>query len=264
MSDKINTLPPEPYFSGYLILLYRVLISLRLRTGYPEKMSQEELVTLIKDIHELSDALHNVPQFLSGTNEWFTPQRMEELYIAGYDERQGELNGSGFSLREMLKSCIKEAEAKNKNKMLYVERGEPYYPRDDQPLIAFTLSHPEMVERFGPAHRQMDAQDDEPGPCEYWSFRFPCGLITFIAYHFHVPTGAGGTVYATSPDIAHIIKHLPIVDCLFWRLDYAEPEIYQQRYGNVSDTCSLLACPDPVEGSPFKSPSRKKWWELWK
>ena len=107
----------------------------------------------------------------------------------------------------------------NEGQTFHAERAEPYYPRDDQPLIAFTLPHADMVARFGPAHRPMDAEDNEPGPCEYWSFRFPCGLVTFITYHFHAPTGAGGDVTSSSPDIGHILQHLPIADCLFWRLD---------------------------------------------
>lgn len=129
----------------------------------------------------------------------------------------------------------------NEGQTFQAERAEPYYPRDDQPLIAFTLPHAAMVERFGPAHRQMDAEDNEPGPCEYWSFRFPCGLTAFITYHFHAPTGAGGSVTSSSPDIGHILQHLPVADCLFWRLDHAEPDFYQQRYGSTSGTCPLLS-----------------------
>lgn len=115
--------------------------------------------------------------------------------------------------------------------MINAERAEPYYPKDDWPLFDFKLPHSEMVSRFGPAHRQMDEKDNEPGPVEYWSFRFGCGLRVFITYHFHDPTGAGGVVTATSPDIGHILKHLDVADCLTWRLDLAEPEFYQKRYG---------------------------------
>ena len=128
----------------------------------------------------------------------------------------------------------------NERQTFQAERAEPYYPRDDRALIAFLLPHAEMIERFGPAHRQMDAEDNEPGPCEYWSFRFSCGLTTFITYHFHAPTGPGGDVTSSSPDIAHILQHLPIADCLFWRLDHAEPELYRERYGITTGICPLL------------------------
>jgi hypothetical protein len=116
------------------------------------------------------------------------------------------------------------------------ERAPPYYP-DDQPLVAFQLSHDEMVNRFGLSHRVMDENDNEPAPCEYWSFIFPCGLSIFIAYHLEVPTGPTGSVYASSRDIGHILEHLPVEDCVFWRLDKAEPDIYSQRGGISSAPC---------------------------
>lgn len=121
-----------------------------------------------------------------------------------------------------------------------VERAEPYYPGDDQPLIGFTLPYTDMVARFGPAHRLTDAGDNEPGPAEYWSFRFPCGLHTFITYHRDAPPAPGGTVTASSPDITHILQHLPITDCVFWRLDHDEADLYRKKYGTPSDACSLL------------------------
>ncbi len=60
--------------------------------------------------------------------------------------------------------------------MIKAELAPPFYPKDDRPLVAFTLPYAQMVERFGPAHRVMDELDNEPGPCEYWSFVFPCGM----------------------------------------------------------------------------------------
>lgn len=146
--------------------------------------------------------------------------------------------------------CVPDpaASADREGRPFRAERAEPYYPRDTQPLIAFTLPHADVVARFGPAHRAMDADDNEPGPCEYWSFRFPCGLVTFITYHFHVPTGPGGDVTASSPDIAHILQHLPISDCLFWRLDHAAPEYFHERYPVVSGCCPLRASNDAQYG----------------
>jgi hypothetical protein len=119
------------------------------------------------------------------------------------------------------------------------ERAPPFYP-DDQPLIAFQLSYDEMVLRFGPSHRVMDENDNEPGPCEYWSFAFPCGLTIFIAFHLDAPTGPSGNVHASSRDIGHILEHLPVGDCVFWRLDTAEPDIYSQLGGNSSATCQWV------------------------
>lgn len=123
--------------------------------------------------------------------------------------------------------------------MIDAERAEPYHPRDSRPLLAFKLSHGEMVERFGPPHRQTEPGDNEPGPCEYWSFQFPCGLTVFITYHFHSPPAPSGDVCASSPDIGHILAHLPAADCLFWRLDDAEPDLYRSLYENRRDSCSM-------------------------
>lgn len=116
--------------------------------------------------------------------------------------------------------------------MIQAERAEPYYPRDDQPLLAFILPLAEMIARFGPAHREKDDLDNEPGPCSYWSFRFSCGLVVFITYHLHAPTGPTGSVTSSAAEIDHILEHLPVADCLFWRLDHDEPDFFQSRYGN--------------------------------
>ncbi|MBB5033898.1 hypothetical protein [Prosthecobacter vanneervenii] len=116
------------------------------------------------------------------------------------------------------------------------ERAPPFYP-DHYPLIAFQLSYEEMVTRFGLPHRVMDENDNEPCPCEYWSFLFPCGLSIFIAFHLQAPTGPTGSVYASSRDIGHILEHLPVNDCVFWRLDIAEPDLYRERGGILSSTC---------------------------
>jgi len=121
--------------------------------------------------------------------------------------------------------------------MITAKRAAPFYPKDDQPLVAFTLTYQETVDRLGPAHRVMDDMDNEPGPCEYWSFCFPCGMTIFITYHFHAPTGAGGVVCASAPEIDHILEHLPVRDCVFWRLDVAEPEIYRKRGGILNSRC---------------------------
>lgn len=132
------------------------------------------------------------------------------------------------------------------------ERAQPYYPEDDQVLLCFRLSHASAVERLGIAHRQMDAEDNEPGPCEYWSFRFSCGLRVFIVYRFDGPIGPGGDVLATSPDIDHILTHIPLTDCVFWRLDHAQPEFYRQRYGNTGHcpvTTSWIPASKNVLGS---------------
>ncbi|MFO0789052.1 MAG: hypothetical protein U0805_06310 [Pirellulales bacterium] len=43
-------------------------------------------------LFDLMDAIHNVPEFLAGTNDWFTPDRMRS-YLASYDERWSDTDG---------------------------------------------------------------------------------------------------------------------------------------------------------------------------
>lgn len=116
--------------------------------------------------------------------------------------------------------------------MLTTPKAPPYYPRDDQPLIAFRLTHAEMQVRFGPAHRLMDAEDNEPGPCEYWAYRLSDSLSVLITFHIQSPGGSSGNITATEPDIARIIALLPISEVVFWRFDRDCPDAFAKRYPN--------------------------------
>lgn len=114
--------------------------------------------------------------------------------------------------------------------MFTAPKAEPYYPRDDQPLVAFRMSHAEMQARFGPAHRAMDAQDNEPGLCEYWAYRLSDSLSVLITFHFGFPGGSAGEITATEPDIGGIIASLGIADAVFWRFDRDGAEFFKKRY----------------------------------
>jgi hypothetical protein len=119
------------------------------------------------------------------------------------------------------------------------DRAEPYYPGNDECLVSFLMPHEEFVARFGAAHRQMDERDSEPGPCEYWAFRFPCGLSVFLVYHPTRPPAPGCYVYADRPDIDHVLQHIGLSDRVEWRLDYAHPDVFRERHGVVA----VRACP---------------------
>jgi len=105
---------------------------------------------------------------------------------------------------------------------------DPTSPHDAQPLIRFTLPREEMPRRFGPAHRRTDGQQ----PQELWAFRFPCGLAVFLNYPCATAGGTEGVVRADSPEIAHILHHLGLSDCLSWRLDHDDRPAFQARYGS--------------------------------
>ncbi len=115
--------------------------------------------------------------------------------------------------------------------MIDAEHAEPYYPGNSECLVSFLMPYDQFVARFGPAHRQMDARDDEPGPCEYWAFRFLCGLSVFLVYHPTRPPGPGGYLYANRPEIDHILHHVAIADRVDWRLDHAHPDDFRERHG---------------------------------
>ncbi len=108
------------------------------------------------------------------------------------------------------------------------------YPGDDRALLSFDLPADEILRRLGPSHLQMDETDGEPGPCEYWSYRFPCGLTTLIVHHFQAPGDYGLTVYADAPEIQHILHHVPLADCVSWRLDREVSSFYEDWYGSAT------------------------------
>ena len=112
MVHTSNNIPPEPFFSGYLLCLDQVFIELRLQTRRPENMSNAELIAIVKDIHELADALHNVPMFIAGMDDSFTPESMEELFINAYDQTDAGSEKKLFRLSNLLRSCIEEVRSK--------------------------------------------------------------------------------------------------------------------------------------------------------
>ena len=130
--------------------------------------------------------------------------------------------------------------------MIDADRADPYYPGNDECLISFVMPYDEFVNRFGPAHRQMDARDEEPGRCEYWAFRFSCGLSTFLVYHFDRPGAPACLVYADRPEVDHVAEHLHVADRIEWRLDDAHPDLFRQRHGqSASRSCSDVSGREP-------------------
>lgn len=116
--------------------------------------------------------------------------------------------------------------------MVSATKAKPVYPGDDRALIAFDLPSGEIYRRLGPPHRRIEDGDDEPGPAEYWAYRYPCGLTVLIVRHLDAPGDYGGTVYADAPEIDHILNHLPLADCISWRLDREVSNFFEEWYGS--------------------------------
>jgi hypothetical protein len=65
---------------AFLDLLYRVAIYLRAHSTGPRRLPDSQL-------HDLMDAIHNVPLYLNGSDAYFTAEKLRELYLASYDKK---------------------------------------------------------------------------------------------------------------------------------------------------------------------------------
>ena len=102
------------------------------------------------------------------------------------------------------------------------------YPVVDWSLLSCEITLQELKRRLGAYHREMDANDNEAGPCVYWAFHFPCGLITVVTFHLLKDIA---TVDSDRGEIDHILYHLPLSDCVTWRLDLASPDVFEKHFG---------------------------------
>src|SRR5437870_3713566 len=96
----MGLMPDERLTRAYLDLVYWVILFVRVRSRGDDRLSDDHL-------HDLMDAIHNIPEFLAGTNEWFTPERMRE-YLAVYDERWSE-NGGMHLIKRLGESLSRDA-----------------------------------------------------------------------------------------------------------------------------------------------------------
>jgi hypothetical protein len=76
MLPEPKSLAPEPYFSASLGLLFHVAIYVRARTSVPEKVTEEH----IREIHQLMNAIHNIPASVLRYGKWFTEAAMREAF----------------------------------------------------------------------------------------------------------------------------------------------------------------------------------------
>lgn len=104
--------------------------------------------------------------------------------------------------------------------MIQLDKAPPYYPSGCRDCFAFKLSHGDMVRRFGEAHRLMDAEDGEPGPCEYWGYRVD-GHDVLIVFHLGIPDGPEAIVESAMTDIDRLIDALDVREIVSWRCDAA-------------------------------------------
>jgi hypothetical protein len=102
MLNRPKQLAPEPHFSAYLTLLYRVTVYVRNMTAHPEQVTPEQ----IREIHELMDAVHNIPEFVMEHGYYFTEQMMREFHIDAFDQK---FAGSGrLQLATVLEDSLRQ------------------------------------------------------------------------------------------------------------------------------------------------------------
>ena len=100
--------------------------------------------------------------------------------------------------------------------MIHLKKAPSYYPSESGERFMFKLSHDEMIRRFGAAHRLMDSNDDEPGPCEYWGYDVD-GHALLIVFHFAIPDGPAAIVVSSLADTDRLIDVLGVRDIVVWR-----------------------------------------------
>ena len=83
MLNRPKQLAPEPEFSAYLELLEQVLTYVRMMTSKPDRVTPGQ----IQQIHELMDAVHNIPEYLLEYGHYFKEDMIRELKLAEFDER---------------------------------------------------------------------------------------------------------------------------------------------------------------------------------
>ncbi len=88
---------PEPILRAYLHLLCEVSLYVRARSGPDDRLPDRQL-------HELMDAIHNIPGFLTGFGATLAPEEMRELYLKPYDERWA--HGDGLCLCRVLDEAL--------------------------------------------------------------------------------------------------------------------------------------------------------------
>lgn len=102
MFDTNKNLAPEPQFSTYLWVLEQAIIHVRQRVRAGKPMPDEQL-------HDLMDAIHNVPKFLSEYGGWYVEENIRAAFAA-YDELWGNAkdDSPGFRLVECLSMALEQ------------------------------------------------------------------------------------------------------------------------------------------------------------
>ncbi len=84
---------------AFLHVLRHAVLFVRMRSEGPHRLPDEHLF-------DLMDAIHNVPEYLAGSNGYFTADNLRDHYFAPYDEKWGK---ESLGLVRLLAEGISEA-----------------------------------------------------------------------------------------------------------------------------------------------------------
>ncbi|MBX3413466.1 MAG: hypothetical protein KF708_12320 [Pirellulales bacterium] len=86
---------------AYLEVIRMVALFVRLHSTGERRLPDEHLF-------DLMDAIHNIPEFLVGTNDHFTHESMRQFELGCYDEKWG--HSSGLHLVRILDDALAQYE----------------------------------------------------------------------------------------------------------------------------------------------------------
>ena len=92
---------PEAVFHDYIHVLERAILELRMRIRYEDDVSMME-------VHDLLDAIHNIPRMLRTYGEWWVPENIDSD-LARYDAKW--CHTGKANLRSSLVECLDSARA---------------------------------------------------------------------------------------------------------------------------------------------------------
>lgn len=85
----------EDVFHDYLHVLERVLIDLRCRIRYEDNVSIEE-------VHDLLDAIHNIPEMLRNCQGWHVPENID-FDLSRYDGKWLHVDDGAEARKSLIK-----------------------------------------------------------------------------------------------------------------------------------------------------------------
>lgn len=135
--------------------------------------------------------------------------------------------------------------------------------------LAFPVPFPDIPEYLLICNFSRETAADKLGPpmfvdwvgglgnADFWAFEFPCGLQ--VAFEF-IHNSEGGRVVADSPEIEHVLRHLPFSESEFVKIDDDVLQLtlkrlvtrYPERQNEIDSLRSFQVWRQGDDGNPFR------------